>query len=266
MSDGKARLATTRAQRSTEDMGDLQGRIALVTGGAQGIGRAIAEELAAAGATLALADVNETKLAETVGELKAQGIDATAFTMNVSSEESIEAGAKAILEKFGKVEILVNNAGITRDNLMLRMKRADWDLVLSINLTGAFLLTQALLSPMLKNRWGRIVSIASVVGRAGQAGQVNYAASKAGLIGFTRSLAREVASRGITVNAIAPGFIETDMTSALGEDVRKGLLERIPLNSFGQPEDIANAVLFLAGPGSRYITGQVLTVDGGMVM
>jgi 3-oxoacyl-[acyl-carrier protein] reductase len=197
MSDGKARLETTSAQRSTEIMGDLGGRIALVTGGAQGIGRAIAEELAAAGATLALADVNETKLAETVGELKAQGIDATAFTMNVSSEESIEAGAKAILEKFGKVEILVNNAGITRDNLMLRMKRADWDLVLSINLTGAFLLTQALLSPMLKNRWGRIVSIASVVGRAGQAGQVNYAASKAGLIGFTRSLAREVASRGI---------------------------------------------------------------------
>ena len=150
-------------------MGDLQGRIALVTGGAQGIGRAIAEELAAAGAVLALADVNEAKLAETVGEFKAQGVQAEAFTVNVSSRESIEAGAKAIIEKFGKAEIIVNNAGITRDNLMLRMKPADWDLVLSINLTGAFLLTQALLSPMLKNRWGRIVSIASVVGRAGQA-------------------------------------------------------------------------------------------------
>ena len=203
-------------------MADLQGRIALVTGGAQGIGRAIADELAAAGAVIVLADVNEAKLAETVAEMKAQGVDAYAFTVNVSSQESIEAGAKAIIEKFGKVEIIVNNAGITRDNLMLRMKRADWDLVLSINLTGAFLLTQSLLSPMLKNRWGRIVNIASVVGRAGQAGQVNYAASKAGLIGLTRSLAREVASRNITVNAVAPGFIETPMTAVLSEEVVEG--------------------------------------------
>jgi 3-oxoacyl-[acyl-carrier protein] reductase len=173
-------------------MGNLDGRIALVTGAAQGIGRAIAEELAAAGAVIVLADVNEARLAETAAEMQAQGTDAATFTVNVANRESIEAGAKAILEKFGKVEILVNNAGITRDNLMLRMKPADWDLVLSINLTGAFLMTQALLSPMLKNRWGRIVNIASVVGRAGQAGQVNYAASKAGLIGLTRSLAREV--------------------------------------------------------------------------
>ncbi len=266
MGDGKARLATTSAQRSTKNMGDLQGRIALVTGGAQGIGRAIAEELAATGATLALADVNETKLAETVAELKAQGIDATGFTVNVSSEESIEAGAKAILEKFGKVEILVNNAGITRDNLMLRMKRADWDLVLNINLTGAFLLTQALLSPMLKNRWGRIVSIASVVGRAGQAGQVNYAASKAGLIGLTRSLAREVASRGITVNAVAPGFIETPMTAVLSEEQTKAMLATVPLGRRGTPKDVAQAVRFLASDAASYITGHVLDVNGGMFM
>lgn len=247
-------------------MEDLRGRIALVTGAAQGIGRAIAEELAAAGAVLALADVNEAKLAETTAELKAGGIDATAFTINVSSQESIEAGAKAVLERFVKVEILVNNAGITRDNLMLRMKRADWDLVLSINLTGAFLLTQALLSPMLKNRWGRIVNIASVVGRAGQAGQVNYAASKAGLIGLTRSLAREVASRGITVNAVAPGFIETPMTAVLSEEQTKAMLATIPLGRAGTDLEIAQSVAFLASDGAGYITGHVLDVNGGMFM
>jgi 3-oxoacyl-[acyl-carrier protein] reductase len=247
-------------------MGDLQGRIALVTGGAQGIGRAIAEELAAAGAVIVLADVNEAKLAETVAEMKAQGIDASAFTVNVSSQESIEAGAKAIIEKFGKVEILVNNAGITRDNLMLRMKPADWDLVLGINLTGAFLLTQALLSPMLKNRWGRIVNIASVVGRTGQAGQVNYAASKAGLIGLTRSLAREVASRNITVNAVAPGYIETPMTAVLSEEVSKAMLATVPLRRRGTPKDVAQAVKFLASDAASYITGHVLDVNGGMFM
>jgi 3-oxoacyl-[acyl-carrier protein] reductase len=254
------------AQRSTEDMGDLQGRIALVTGGAQGIGRAIADELAAAGAVIVLADVNEAKLAETVAEMKAQGIDASAFTVNVASQESIEAGAKAILEKFGKVEILVNNAGITRDNLMLRMKPADWDLVLSINLTGAFLLTKALLSKMLKNEWGRIVNIASVVGRAGQAGQVNYAASKAGLIGLTRSLAREVASRNITVNAVAPGYIETPMTAVLSEEVTKAMVATIPLGRRGTPKDVAQAVKFLASDAASYITGHVLDVNGGMFM
>ena len=247
-------------------MGDLQGRIALVTGGAQGIGRAIAEELAAAGATILLADVNEAKLAETVGELKAQGTDASAFTVNVASQESIEAGAKAILGKFGKVEIIVNNAGITRDNLMLRMKPADWNLVIGINLTGAFLLTQALLSPMLKNRWGRIVNIASVVGRTGQAGQVNYAASKAGLIGLTRSLAREVASRGITVNAVAPGYIETAMTAVLDEKVRAAMMAEIPLGRAGTDVEIAQSVAFLASDAAGYITGQVLDVNGGMFM
>jgi 3-oxoacyl-[acyl-carrier protein] reductase len=247
-------------------MADLQGRIALVTGAAQGIGRAIALELAQAGTTLALADTNEAKLAETTAELTAAGTTAAAFTMNVSCQESIEAGAKAILDKFGKVEILVNNAGITRDNLMLRMKRADWDSVIAINLTGAFLLTQALLSPMLKNRWGRIVNIASVVGRAGQAGQVNYAASKAGLIGFTRSLAREVASRGITVNAVAPGYIETPMTAVLSEQQNAAMMAAIPLGRRGTPQDVAQAVKFLASDAASYITGHVLDVNGGMFM
>jgi 3-oxoacyl-[acyl-carrier protein] reductase len=247
-------------------MGDLEGRIALVTGAAQGIGRAIADELAAAGAVLALVDMNEVKLAETAAELKAAGATAEAFTMNVSNQESIEAGAKAVLERFGKVEILVNNAGITRDGLMLRMKRADWDSVLGINLTGAFLVTQALLSAMLKNRWGRIVNIASVVGRAGQAGQVNYAASKAGLIGLTRSLAREVASRGITVNAVAPGYIDTPMTAVLTEEQTKAMLATVPLGRRGTPKDVAQAVKFLASEAASYITGHVLDVNGGMFM
>jgi 3-oxoacyl-[acyl-carrier protein] reductase len=247
-------------------MGELQGRIALVTGAAQGIGRAIAMELAAAGATLALVDMNEAKLNETAAELAGTGATAAAFVVNVSDEESIDAGAKAILDKFGKVEILINNAGITRDALMLRMKRADWDSVIAINLTGAFLITQALLSTMLKNRWGRIVNIASVVGRAGQAGQVNYAASKAGLIGFTRSLAREVASRGITVNAVAPGFIETPMTAVLTEEQTKAMLATVPLGRRGTPQDVANAVKFLASDAASYITGHVLDVNGGMFM
>jgi 3-oxoacyl-[acyl-carrier protein] reductase len=247
-------------------MADLQGRIALVTGAAQGIGRAIALELSKAGATVALADINEVKLAQVAAEIEAAGSQAAVFRIDVSNEESIEAGAKAVLGRFGKVEILVNNAGITRDGLMLRMKRADWDLVLDINLTGAFLLTQALLSPMLKNRWGRIVNMASVVGRAGQAGQVNYAASKAGLIGLTRSMAREFASRGITVNAVAPGFIETPMTAVLTEEQSAAMLTQIPLGRRGTDQDIANAVKFLASDAASYITGHVLDVNGGMFM
>jgi 3-oxoacyl-[acyl-carrier protein] reductase len=247
-------------------MADLQGRIALVTGAAQGIGRAIALELSKAGATVALADINEVKLAQVAAEIEAAGGQAAVFRIDVSNEESIEAGAKAVLGRFGKVEILVNNAGITRDGLMLRMKRADWDLVLDINLTGAFLLTQALLSPMLKNRWGRIVNMASVVGRAGQAGQVNYAASKAGLIGLTRSMAREFASRGITVNAVAPGFIETPMTAVLTEEQSAAMLTQIPLGRRGTDQDIANAVKFLASDAASYITGHVLDVNGGMFM
>jgi 3-oxoacyl-[acyl-carrier protein] reductase len=245
---------------------NLQGRIALVTGASQGIGRACALQLARAGATLALAARNEAKLALVAEEIAKVGGQAATFALDVASEESIKAGAKAILERFGKVEILVNNAGITRDGLVLRMKRPDWDEVLGTNLTGAFLLTQALLSPMLKNRWGRIVNISSVVGRTGQAGQVNYAASKAGLIGMTRALAREVASRGITVNAVAPGFIETPMTAVLDEKQRTAMLATIPLGRPGTDLEIAQSVAFLASDGAAYITGQVLDVNGGMFM
>jgi 3-oxoacyl-[acyl-carrier protein] reductase len=254
------------ALRKVETMGNLQGRIALVTGASQGIGRATALELARMGATVALAARNEAKLAEAAAEIEAAGGQAAVFALDVASEESIKAGAKAVLEKFGKVEILVNNAGITRDGLMMRMKRADWDDVLGTNLTGAFLLTQALISPMLRNRWGRIINITSVVGRTGQAGQVNYAASKAGLIGMTRSLAREVASRGITVNAVAPGYIETPMTAVLDEKQREAMMGQIPLGRPGTDQDIAQAVAFLASDGAAYITGHVLDVNGGMFM
>ncbi len=188
------------------------------------------------------------------------------FALDVASEESIKAGAKAVIERFGKVEILVNNAGITRDGLMMAMKRTDWDDVLGTNLTGAFLLTQALLRPMLKNRWGRIINISSVVGRTGQAGQVNYASSKAGLIGMTRSLAREVASRGITVNAVAPGYIETPMTAVLDDKQREVMMAAIPLGRAGTDLEIAQSVAFLASDAAAYITGHVLDVNGGMFM
>ena len=247
-------------------MTNLQGRIALVTGASQGIGRACAIALAQAGATVALAARNEGKLAEAVAEIEAAGGQAAAFGLDLASEESIKASAKAVLERFGKVEILVNNAGITRDGLMMAMTRADWDNVLGTNLTGAFLLTQAVLRPMLKNRWGRIINISSVVGRTGQAGQVNYAASKAGLIGMTRSLAREVASRGITVNAVAPGYIETPMTAVLNETQRAAMMAQIPLGRAGTDAEIAQAVAFLASDAAGYITGHVLDVNGGMFM
>ena len=237
-----------------------------MTGASQGIGRACAQALAQAGATVVLAARNEVKLAEAVAEIEASGGQAAAFPLDVASEESIKAGAKAVLERFGKVEILVNNAGITRDGLMMAMKRADWDNVLGTNLTGAFLLTQAVLRPMLKNRWGRIVNISSVVGRTGQAGQVNYAASKAGLIGMTRSLAREVASRGITVNAVAPGYIETPMTAALDAQQRAAILAQIPLGRVGTDAEIAQSIVFLASYAAGYITGHVLDVNGGMFM
>jgi 3-oxoacyl-[acyl-carrier protein] reductase len=247
-------------------MAELAGRIALVTGASQGIGRACALELARSGATVALAARNEAKLTEVAAEIEAAGGHAAAFALDVASEESIKNGAKAVLDRFGKVEILVNNAGITRDDLMMRMKRADWDDVLSTNLTGTFLLTQALLRQMMKNRWGRIVNITSVVGRTGQEGQVNYAASKAGLIGFTRSLAREVASRGITVNAVAPGYIETPMTAVLDEKLRAKMVEQIPLGRPGTDSEIAHSVAFLASEKAAYITGHVLDVNGGMFM
>jgi 3-oxoacyl-[acyl-carrier protein] reductase len=247
-------------------MADLQGRIALVTGASQGIGRACAIELARAGATVALAARNHVKLGEVAAEVTAAGGQAVAFGLDVASEESIKEGAKAVLERLGKVEILVNNAGITRDDLMMRMKRNDWDDVIGTNLTGAFLLTQALLRQMMKNRWGRIINITSVVGRTGQEGQVNYAASKAGMIGFTRSLAREVASRGITVNAVAPGYIETPMTAVLDEKLRTAMIGQIPLGRPGTDAEIAKSVAFLASDDAAYITGHVLDVNGGMFM
>ena len=247
-------------------MTDLQGRIALVTGASQGIGRACALALAAKGATVALAARNQARLAEVAQEISAAGGQAVPLALDIASEESIKTAARAVLDQFGKVEILVNNAGITRDGLMMAMKRADWDDVIGTNLTGAFLLTQALLRPMLKNRWGRIVNIASVVGRTGQGGQVNYAASKAGMIGMTRSLAREVASRGITVNAVAPGYIETAMTAVLDNKQREAMMAQIPLGRAGSDAEIAHAVAFLASERAGYITGHVLDVNGGMFM
>jgi 3-oxoacyl-[acyl-carrier protein] reductase len=215
---------------------------------------------------VALAARNELRLAEVAAEIAADGGHAEAFALDVASEESIKSGVKAVIDRFDKVEILVNNAGITRDDLMMRMKRADWDDVLGTNLTGAFLLTQALLRQMMKNRWGRIVNISSVVGRTGQEGQVNYAASKAGMIGFTRSLAREVASRGITVNAVAPGYIETPMTAVLDEKLRAKMIEQVPLGRPGTDLEIAHSVVFLASDEAAYITGHVLDVNGGMFM
>ncbi len=247
-------------------MAALQGRIALVTGASQGIGRACALELARAGATVALAARSQDKLTAVAAEIAAVDGQAETFALDVACEESLKAGAKAVLARYGRVEILVNNAGITRDGLMMAMKRTDWDDVLGTNLTGAFLLTQAVLRPMLKNRWGRIINISSVVGRTGQAGQVNYASSKAGLIGLTRSLAREVASRGITVNAVAPGYIETPMTAVLDDKQREAMMAAIPLGRPGTAEEIAQSVAFLASDAAAYITGHVLDVNGGMFM
>jgi 3-oxoacyl-[acyl-carrier protein] reductase len=247
-------------------MASLEGKTALVTGASQGIGRACALELAKAGARVALAARNQAKLAEVAAEILAAGGTAQVFVMDVASEESIKSTAKAILAQFGAVEILVNNAGITRDGLMMRMKRADWDDVLTTNLTGAFLMTQAVVSSMLKARWGRIINISSVVARSGQAGQANYAASKAGLIGLTRSLARELASRNVTANAVAPGYIETAMTAVLDEKQREAMMTQIPLGRAGTDADIAHAVAFLASPEAGYITGHVLDVNGGMYM
>lgn len=244
----------------------LAGRVALVTGASQGIGRAIALELAKQGAQVALAARNEGKLADVKAEIEAAGGVAAAFALDVASEESIKAGAKAVIAHFGKVDILVNNAGITKDTLALRMKLQDFEDVIRTNLTGAFLLTQGVISSMMKGRWGRIINITSVVGEVGAAGQANYAASKAGMIGMTKSLAREFASRGITVNAVAPGFIETAMTHVLTDDQKAGIMTQIPLARYGSDADIASAVAFLASEGAGYITGHTLDVNGGMHM
>jgi 3-oxoacyl-[acyl-carrier protein] reductase len=242
------------------------GRIALVTGASQGIGRACALELARQGASVALAARSLDKLTAVAAEISAAGGAAHPFELDVASEESIKAGSKAVIAHFGKVEILVNNAGITRDMLAMRMKRQDWDDVMMTNLTGAFLLTQAVMSSMVKSRWGRIINVTSVVGETGQAGQSNYAASKAGMIGLTKSLARELSGRTITVNAVAPGYIETAMTAVLTEEQKNAMTQHVPLGRVGTGLDIAHAVAFLASEEASYITGHTLDVNGGMYM
>jgi len=245
---------------------DLKGHVALVTGASQGIGRACALRLANAGATVALAARNEQKLAEVCAEITAAGGQAAVFRMDVANEEEIKSAIRTALAQLGKIDILVNNAGITRDQLLLRLKRSDWDAVLNTNLTSAYLTTQQVLSAMLKQRWGRIINITSIFGQMGQIGQANYASSKAGLIGLTMALAREVASRNITVNAVAPGFIETAMTAGLAADLKETALKLIPLGRIGTDEDVAGAVAFLASEEAGYITGHVLNVNGGMLM
>jgi 3-oxoacyl-[acyl-carrier protein] reductase len=244
----------------------LAGRVALVTGASQGIGRACAVRLASAGAAVAVAARNQEKLDELVSEIKASGGKAEAFPLDVSDEEQIKGTFKAVLGQLGKIDILVNNAGITRDQLVMRMKRGDWDMVLNTNLTSAYCCIQQVIGSMLKQRWGRIINVSSIFGQMGQAGQANYAASKAGLIGLTMAIAREVASRSITCNAVAPGFIETPMTSGLADDLKQTALKLIPLGRIGTPEDVANAVAFLASEEASYITGHVLNVNGGMLM
>jgi 3-oxoacyl-[acyl-carrier protein] reductase len=247
-------------------MESLQGHVALVTGASQGIGRACGIALAKAGATVVLAARNEEKLNAVVAEIEATGGKAVAYPLDVASEEAIKAAVKQITTEIGKIDILVNNAGITRDGLLLRMKRSDWDEVLTTNLTAAFLLTQACLSGMMKQRWGRIINITSIVGQTGAAGQANYSASKAGLIGFTLSVAREVASRNITVNAVAPGYIATAMTEVLTDEQKQAITAGIPLGRQGADADIANAVVYLASNEAGYVTGHVLDVNGGMNM
>jgi 3-oxoacyl-[acyl-carrier protein] reductase len=244
---------------------DLSGRVALVTGASRGIGRAIAAKLAAQGATV-IGAARGTNADATVEAIRAAGGKAEAATADVSDPAAIERLVAGALERHGRIDVLVNNAGITKDQLMLRMKRDDWDAVIATNLTAAFALTQAVLKPMIRQRGGRIVCISSVVGQGGNAGQANYAASKAGLIGFAKSVAQEVASRNITVNVVAPGLIETDMTRAITDDARTDWAARIPLKRLGTPEDIAAAVCFLASDEAAYITGQVLAVNGGMYM
>jgi len=244
----------------------LEGRVALVTGASQGIGLACALHLARHGASVALAARNQQKLDELAAQITAAGGKAAVFAIDVSDEEQIKSGIKSAIAHFGKVDILVNNAGITRDQLVMRMKRADWDSVLSTNLTSAYLAIQQVIPGMLKQRWGRIINITSVFGQMGQAGQANYAASKAGLIGLTMAIAREVASRNITSNAVAPGFIETNMTAALSEEFKQNAVKQIPLGRVGSPEDVAHAVAFLASEESSYITGHVLNVNGGLLM
>jgi 3-oxoacyl-[acyl-carrier protein] reductase len=244
----------------------LSGKVALVTGASQGIGRACALKLAQAGATVAVAARNQQKLNEVVQQISSSGGKASTFATDVADEEQIKATFKAVLGRLGRIDILVNNAGITCDQLVLRMKRPDWDCVLNTNLTAAYLCIQQVIGSMLRARWGRIINITSIFGQIGQAGQANYASSKAGLIGLTMAIAREVASRNITCNAVAPGFIETAMTEGLADNLKQEALKLIPLGRIGMPEEVASAVAFLASEEASYITGHVLSVNGGMLM
>src|SRR5437667_97592 len=245
---------------------NISGRVALVTGASQGIGRSCALKLASTGATVDLAARNQEKLNELVTGISGGGGKAATFKVDVSDEAQIKSACKAVITQFGKSDILVNNAGITRDQLVMRMKRSDWDAVLSTNLTSAYLCIQQVIGSMLKQRWGRIINIASVFGQMGQAGQANYAASKAGLIGLTMAIAREVGSRTITCNAVAPGLIETAMTAGLGDEFKQNAVKQIPLGRVGSPEDVAHAVAYLASEEASYITGHVLNVNGGLLM
>jgi 3-oxoacyl-[acyl-carrier protein] reductase len=246
---------------------DLSGKIALVTGGGRGIGRATAIKLGAAGAKVAVNyNASESAAQEVVEAITSEGGEAMSVKADVSKNDEVEAMINGLVKEWGRVDILVNNAGITRDNLMMRMSQEEWDAVMDTNLRSAYFCTRAVLRPMLRNRWGRIICLSSVVGLTGNTGQANYAAAKAGLIGFTKSIAREVGARNITANAIAPGFIQTDITAGLPEELKANILKTIPAERYGQPEDVANAVLFLASDLAAYVTGQVLNVDGGMVM
>ncbi|HYP20550.1 MAG TPA: 3-oxoacyl-[acyl-carrier-protein] reductase [Chloroflexia bacterium] len=246
---------------------DLSGKIALVTGGGRGIGRATALKLGEAGAKVAVNyNASEAPAREVADAIIAAGGEADIFRADVSKADEVDALASGIIKDWGRIDILVNNAGITRDNLMMRMSQGEWDDVIETNLRSAYFTSRAVLRTMLRNRWGRIVNISSVVGLTGNAGQANYAAAKAGLIGFTKSLAKEVGSRNITANAVAPGFIETDITAGLPDNLKADMLKAIPAERYGQPDDVANVVLFLASDLAAYVTGQVINADGGMVM
>ena len=247
-------------------MSDLQGRIAMVIGSGQGIGKRIALELAKRGAKVVTNDITGCCADDTLAEVRALGSDGLALTGDVSSAEQVEAMVKTVLDTFGQIDILVNNAGTTRDNLIVRMSEEEWDLIQRVNLKSAWLCSRAVTRPMMRKKYGRIVNISSASGLMGQMGQTNYSASKAGMIGLTKALAREVASRGITVNAVAPGFIQTALIEKMPQDILESLLKYIPVGRAGTVDDVANAVSFLVSDEASYITGQVLSVDGGLVM